>query len=91
MIPLPEPTAARVPCPWRCVRCARDAGEEGATRILSNLDGPDGPLAVHHCHECGPTIRALIAQLRLNTPADQVPQLQVIKGGRWVDPFDPES
>lgn len=77
-----EPSAGGGPCPWRCVRCRRDAGQEGATRILSNLDGHDGPLAVHHCHECGPTIRALIAQLRTHAPADQVPQLQVIKGGR---------
>ena len=80
-----------VPCPWRCVRCGADAGDTGATRILSESDGPDGPLAVHHCHNCGPTIHALIAQLRISVPADQVPTFHVIKGGRWVDPFDPES
>lgn len=54
-----------VPCPWRCVRCGADAGDAGATRILSELDGPDGPLAVHHCHNCGPAILPLTRSKRV--------------------------
>jgi hypothetical protein len=84
---------AGVPCPWHCARCGRDAGAEGATRILSNLETESGsPLSIHHCHICSPAVYALIKQIRNSMPNDQAPPaFQRIKGGRWVDPFDPES